>query len=204
MILAKIDEERMLGLVRHAPLIAFQRLEFGYAVAVPGEAYYAPVSHPGGGNLNNDNNKQLGGGFELRLGHAFITRMSTPALRTLRPTAKPIPTLQLIEFLRAVFGESPEPMSNYDKAAGDHRLVVESETQVVIQAIQEHARPDLKDAMRPGKRDMMSDCLDIVIQNAESARELCEVGEDKPQLIKMYILQASTAMKTALEMLLSP
>ena len=51
---------------------------------------------------------------------------------------------------------------------------------------------------------MMSDCLDIVIQHAESARELCEVGEDKPQLIKMYILQASTAMKSALEMLLSP
>ena len=95
-------------------------------------------------------------------------------------------------------------MANYDKAAGDHPAVVDSECQVVIQAIEEHERPDLKEAMRPGKRDMMSDALDIVIQHAELARELCEVGEDKPQLIKMYILQSSTAMKTALEMLLSP
>ena len=204
MILAKIDEERFLDLIRKAHLIAFQKLEFGYAVAGPGEAYYAPVSHPGGGNLNNDNQKQLGGGFELRLGHAFITRMSTPALRTLRPTAKPIPSAALVAYLRSAFGESPEVMSNYDKAAGDWPSVVDSECQVVIQAIEESERPDLKEAMRPGKRDMMSDCLDIVIQHAESARELCEVGEDKPQLIKMYILQTSTAVKTALEMLLSP
>ena len=52
MIIAKIDDDRFLDLVRKAPLIAFQRLEFGYAVAAPGEAYYAPVSHPGGGNLS--------------------------------------------------------------------------------------------------------------------------------------------------------
>ena len=43
MILAKIDEERFLDLVRKAPLIAFQRLEFGYAIAAPGEAYYSPI-----------------------------------------------------------------------------------------------------------------------------------------------------------------
>ena len=196
MILAKLNPEHFVDLVRNAPLIAFQKLEYGYAVAAPGEAYYAPTSHPGGGNLDDD--------FLTRLGLAFVVRMSKPELRTLRPTAKPIPTLQLIEFLRAVFGESPEPMSNYDKASGDHRLVVESETQVVIQAIEEHGRPDLKDAMRPGKRDMLSDCLDIVIQHAESARELCEVGDDKPQLVKMYLLQSSTAMKSALEMLLQP
>ena len=197
MILAKIDEERFLDLVRKAPLIAFQRLEFGYAIAAPGEAYYSPITHPGGGNLDGET-------FVDALGRAFITRMSTPALRTLRPTAKPIPTRDLVENLRTAFGPSPEPMSNYDKAAGDWPSVVDSECQVVIQAIEENERPDLKEAMRPGKRDMMSDCLDIVIQHAESARELCEVGEDKPQLIKMYILQASTAMKTALEMLLSP
>ena len=51
-------------------------------------------------------------------------------------------------------------------------------------------------------RDMISDALDIVIQHAESARELCEVGkEDKPQLIKMHLLQSLTAITTALEML---
>jgi hypothetical protein len=194
MILAKIDEEGFLATVRATHLIAFQRLEFGYAVAGPGQAYYAPLTHPGGGNLMD------GGTFV----DALITRMSTPALRTLRPTAKPIPTRDLVENLRTAFGPSPEPMSNYDKAAGDWPSVVDSECQVVIQAIEEHERPDLKEAMRPGKRDMMSDALDIVIQHAESARELCEVGEDKPQLIKMYILQSSTAMKTALEMLLSP
>ena len=196
MIIAKIDDERFRELVRKAPLIAFQRLEFGYAVAAPGEAYYAPVSHPGGGNLESP--------FMDMLGRDFIMRMSTPALRTLRPTAKPIPIEALIKYLRSAFGESAEPMSNYDKAAGDHPAVVHSETQIVILAIEEDARPDLKDAMRHLKRDYLSDALDLVIQHAESARELCEVGEAKPPLIKMYLLQSSTAMKSALEMLLRP
>ena len=196
MILAKLNPDRFVDLVRNAPLIAFQKLEYGYAVAAPGEAYYAPLDHPGGGNLPVE--------FLSDLGGSFLKRMSKPALRTLRPTAKPIPTLQLIEFLRAVFGETPEPMTNYDKAAGDHRLVAESECQVVIQAIEEHEWPDLKDAMRPAKREALSDALDLVIQHAESARELCEVGDDKPQLVKMYLLQSSTAMKSALEMLLQP
>ncbi len=204
MIIAKIDDDRFLDLVRKAPLIAFQRLEYGYAVAAPGEAYYGPVSHPGGGNLNNDNQKQLGGGFELRLGHAFITRMSTPALRTLRPTAKPIPSAELIAYLRSAFGESVESMSNYDKASGDHPAVIESECQIVILAIEEHERPDLMDAMNQLKRDMMSDALDLVILHAQAAQECCDFGEDKPQQIKMHILQASQAMKTALEMLLRP
>ena len=197
MILAKIDDERMLEVIRTAPLVAFQRLEWGYAVATPGEAYYAPTAHPGGGNLPES--------FRNFLGLAFIIRISTPALRTLRPTAKPIPSAALVAYLRSAFGESPEAMSNYDKAPGDHPAVVDSECQVVIQAIEEHGRPDLKDATDRNKLDMMSDALDLVIQHAESARELCEVGkDDKPQLIKMYLLQSSTAMKTALEMLLQP
>jgi hypothetical protein len=204
MIIAKLDPDRFLHLVRNELLIAFQRVEFGYAIAAPCEAYYAPMGHPGGGNLNNDNNKELGGGFELRLGHAFIFRMSTPALRTLRPTAKPIPTHALVHYLQSAFGVGPETMSMYPKAAGDHATVIESECQVVIQAIEEHQEPGLKDAMRPAKREALSDALDLVIQNAESARELCEVGEDKPQLVKMYLLQSSTAMKSALEMLLQP
>ncbi len=197
MILARIDEGRFLDLVRKAPLIAFQNLEFGFAVAAPGEAYYAPVTHPGGGNLDDL-------AFRLELGQAFITRMSTPALRTLRPTAKPIPTQALVALLRAAFGESPEPMSNYDKVSGDCPEVVDSECQVVIQAIEEHERPDLKEAMKPGKRDLMSDALDLVIEHAEAARELCEVGEDKPALVKMHLMQLTTAVKTTLEMLLSP
>lgn len=196
MILAKIDEEGFLATVRATHLIAFQRLEFGYAVAGPGQAYYAPVNHPGGGNLPEN--------FIDDLGQAFLRRMSMPALRTLRPTAKPIPSREILKYLVASFGEAIEYEPMFAKAAGDHPAVVDSECQVVIQAIEEHERPDLKDAMRPAKREELSDALDIVIQNAESARELCEVGEDKPRLVRMYLLQASTAMKSALEMLLQP
>jgi hypothetical protein len=195
MIIAKIDDEQFLELVRKAPLIAFQKLEFGYAIAAPGEAYYAPISHPGGGNLEM---------FEAALGYAFVIRMSTPALRTLRPTAKPIPTQALLNYLRSAFGVSPEPMSHYDKAAGDHPSVIESECQIVILAIEENERPDIHEAMGSMKRDMLSEALDLVIQYAESARELCEVGDDKPMLVRLYLMQSVQAMKTALEMLLKP
>ena len=196
MIIAKIDDDRFLELVHRRPLIAFQKLEYGYAVAAPGEAYYAPIDHPGGGNLPPD--------WRMLLEHVSLKRMSTPALRTLRPTAKPIPTQALVAYLRSAFGEGAELTSNFDKAAGDHPAVVDSECQIVILAIEEHLRPDLKDAMDHLKRDYLSDALDLVIQHAESARELCEVGESKPALIKMYLLQSSTAMKSALEMLLRP
>ena len=202
MILPKIDEDRFLDLVRKAPLIAFQRLEFGYAVAAPGEAYYAPLTHPGGGNLVRESGMIS---FRDELGCAFLTRMETPALRTLRPTAKPIPTQALVTYLQAAFfAPDIEPLSAYPKASGDHIAVVDSECQVVIQAIIEHERPDLKDAMKPNKRDLMSDALDLVIEHAEAARELCEVGEDKPALVKMHLMQLTTAVKTTLEMLLSP
>ncbi len=196
MIIAKIDDDRFLELVRKAPLIAFQRLEFGYAVAAPDEAYYAPTSHPGGGNLLPE--------FEGFLGAAFIKRMSRPALRTLRPTTKPIPTHALVAYLRDAYGEGPEPMSNFDKAAGDIPFVIESECQIVILAIEENERPDLKDAMKPARREVMSDALDLVIDHANSARELCEVGDDKPELLRMYLLQSSRALQSALEMLLRP
>jgi hypothetical protein len=196
MIIAKIDDERFVELVRKAPLIAFQKVEFGYAIAAPGEAYYAPMDHPGGGNLPLEFGDQLGG--------AFIKRAGTPALRTLRPTAKPIPTQALVTYLRTAFGEGPEPLSNYNKAAGDHPAVVESECQIVILAIEENERPDLKDAMKPLKREMMSEALDLVIEHAISARELCLMGDDKPLLVRLHLLQASQAMKTALEMLLRP
>jgi hypothetical protein len=196
-ILPKIDDERFIELVRRNTLIAFQRLEYGFAVAAPGEAYYAPMSHPGGGNLSDE--------FAQRLKDACLHRLSVPALRTLRPTAKPIPNEALLAYLRtAFFAGALEPMAEYPKAAGDHPAVVATECQVVIQAIEEHGRPDLKDAMRPLKREELSDALDLVIQHAESARELCEVSDEKPMLIKMYLLQSSTAMKSALEMLLQP
>jgi hypothetical protein len=196
MIIAKIDDERFVELVSKHPLIAFQKVEFGYAVAAPGEAYYAPCTHPGGGNLPLEFNDDLGG--------AFLARACVPALRTLRPTAKPIPTQALDSYLRTAFGYGFESMSNYDKAAGDHPAVVEFECQIVILAIEEHERPDLKDAMAPLKRDMMSDALDLVIEHAEAARELCGWGDDKPMLVRLHLLQASQAMKTALEMLLRP
>ena len=162
MILPKIDENRFLDLVSKAPLIAFQKLEYGYAVAAPDEAYYAPLTHPGGGNLSDD--------FEPFLGGRFLGRISTPALRTLRPTAKPIPTRDLLKYLVASFGDAVEYGPMFARAAGDHPAVVESECQVVILAIEEHARPDMKDAMEHLKRDQLSDALDLVIQHAESAR----------------------------------
>jgi hypothetical protein len=196
MIHAKIDDEAFIDTVRNARLIAFQRLEYGYAVAAPLIAFYAPLTHPGGGNLLLE--------FQVELGHAFLKRMENPHLRTLRPTAKPIPTQALIDYLRTAFGESPEPMSNYDKAPGNHPAVVESECQIVILAIEENERPDLREAMKPLKRAMMSDALDLVIEHAESARELCEVGDDKPQLIRLHLMQATQAMKSCLEMLLKP
>jgi hypothetical protein len=195
MIHAKIDDERFVELVRRNTLIAFQELEFGFAVAAPGEAYYAPIDHPNGGNLERK--------FIDELGLAFIRRMSMPALRTLRPTAKPIPTQALIDYVRT-FGEGPEPMSNYDKAAGDHPAVVDSECQIVILAIEENERPDLREALKPFKRAMMSNALDLVIEHAEQARDFCEVDEVKPQLIRLHLMQSVQAMKTCLEMLLKP
>jgi hypothetical protein len=196
MIHAKIDEDRFLDLVSHAPLIAFQKLEYGYAMAAPGEAYYAPLKHPGGGNLPDD--------FEPFLGGRFLARMSRPALRTLRPTAKPIPTEALVNYLRTAFFAGPEPMSEYPKAAGDHPAVVDSECQIVILAIEESERPDLREALKPLKRDAMSDALDLVIEHAAAARELCEVGDDKPMMIRLHLMQSVQAMRTCLEMLLKP
>lgn len=197
MIHAKIDDGRFLDLVRNAPLIAFQSLEFGYAVAAPGEAYYAPMDHPGGGNLPLD--------FGDELGKAFIKRASTPALRTLRPTAKPIPTALLVLYLRNAFNaQTIEPMREYPKAAGDHPAVVDSECQVVIQAIEEHGRPEIVDVMIPAKRDVMSEALDAVIEHSQGARELAEVGDYKPHSIQFHLLQASRALQTALSLLLKP
>ena len=61
--------------------------------------------------------------------------------------------------------------------------MVDFATQVVIQAIEEHGRPDLQATMSNLKLEAMSDALDLVIDHAEAARELCEVGEDrKPTL----------------------
>jgi hypothetical protein len=182
--------------MRHAHTIAFQSLEFGYAVAVRDEAYYAPISHPGGGNFLPT--------FLDMLMHHCLTRLANPHLRTLRPTAKPIPTEALRQYLAEAFGPSVEPIAEYPKARGDHPAVIEFECQVVIQAIEEHERPDLREAMKPAKRDLMSDALDLVIEHAEAARELCEVGDEKPALIKMHVLQATTALKTTLEMFLKP
>jgi hypothetical protein len=196
MIIARIDEDRFLDLVRKAPVIAFQRLEFGFAVAAPGEAYYAPTDHPGGGNLDID--------FKLDLGGGFLFRAGQPHLRTLRPTAKPIPSAALIKYLQTLDLFSPEPMSGYPKAAGDHPAVVDSECQVVIQAIEEHQRPDLKDAMIPAKRDVMSDAIDFVIQHADAVRDLAEVGDYEPRAIQFHLLQASRALQTCLSLLLKP
>jgi hypothetical protein len=196
MIHAKIDDDGFLDIVRNARLIAFQKLEFGWAAAAPLVAFYAPMTHPGGGNLPLE--------FRIALGGAFIKRMEDPHARTLRPTAKPIPTQALSDYLFSSFGPSAERMDHYPKAAGDHPAVVESECQIVILAIEENERPDLREALKPLKRDAMSDALDFVIEHAEQARELCEVGDAKPMLIRLHLMQSVQAMKTALEMLLKP
>jgi hypothetical protein len=197
MIIAKIDDEAFLDLMRNATTIAFQELEYGYAVAAPLVAFYAPLTHPGGGNLPSS--------FLDELGDCCRVRLANPHRRTLRPTTKPIPIEALRKYLAEAFITSGvEPMAEYPKAPGDHPAVIESECQVVIQAIEEHGRPDLREAMKPARRDMMSDALDLVIDHANSARELCEVGDDKPALIKMHVLQAATALKTTLEMFLKP
>lgn len=197
MIIAKIDDDRFLELVRRNTLIAFQQLKYGYAVAAPGEAYYAPMSHSGGGNLLKE--------FDVFLGAAFIRRMSTPVLRTLRPTAQPIVTPALAKYLETAFSDAVDPMDMFAKAPGDHPAIIEYACQVVILAIEEHEHTEYKAALLPAKRDMMSEALDLVILHGEAARELCEVGEeDQPMLIRMHLLQSSQAMKTALEMLLRP
>lgn len=196
MILAKLDDEAFLDTVRNARVIAFQRLEFGYAMAAPLVAFYAPIDHPGGGNFSPT--------FSDMLGQAFLKRMSDPWARTLRPTAKPVPTERLRAYLEGAFGPAPEAMSNYSKAPGDRPEVIESECQVVIQAIEENRDPNLAEAMKPAKRSMMSEVLDLVIAHAMEARDLCEAGDEKPALIKVHVLQAAAALKACLEMFLKP
>ena len=82
--------------------------------------------------------------------------------------------------------------------------MVDFATQVVIQAIEEHGRPDLQAMMSELKLGAMSDALDLVVDHAGSARELCEVGGDRPALLRLHLMQASQAMKSVLEMMLKP
>jgi hypothetical protein len=196
MIIAKIDDEAFLDLMRNARTIAFQKLEYGFAVASQLVAFYAPINHPGGGNLPD--------AFLIDMADACLHRLADPHARTLRPTTRPIPTEALRQYLASAFGAMSEQMSLFRKAPGDHPAVIENECQVVIQAIEEHGRPDLREAMKPAKLDIMSDALDLVVAHAEAARELCEVGDDQPALLKMHVLQATTALKTTLEMFLKP
>ena len=92
----------------------------------------------------------------------------------------------------------------FKKASGDDPAVVDFQTQVVIQAIEEHGRPDLQAAMSELKLGAMSDALDLVVDHAGSARDLCDAGGDRPALIRLHLMQASQAMKSVLEMLLKP
>jgi len=195
MIHSSINPEKFLHTLRDEPLIAFQRSEYGFAVADEEAAFYAPMSHKGGGNLET--------GFAEVLANAALWRMGQPRLRTLRPTAKPYPTTGLMKVLHA---QGPDPMDAYKTLAGDLQEVIDFETQMVIQAIGEFGRPDLKAAFDTLKREVMSDCLDAVITNAEAARELCEVGRDPPSVrrLKLYTTSASTALQNAMAMFLDP
>ena len=201
MILPKVDGDRFVAVVSREALIAFQKFEYGYAVAAPGEAYYAPVTHPSGGNLDNSRNS-LGGAFVERLGYAFLHRAGMPALRTLRPTAKPTPTNMLTAALASYGG--PDPMANFDKFPGDNPIIVDFATQVVIQAIEEHGRSDLQATMGTLKRDMTAEAIDLVIEHAEAARELCDREDPQLMLIRLHMMQSVQAMKSVLEMMLRP
>ena len=200
MILARIDERRMLELVRTAPLIAFQRRKYGYAIAAPLEAYYAPVSHPGDGNLVQDQDES----FMQALGSAFLERMEKPTARTLRPTAQPIMTLGLWRYLDTAFGATPEPMEHYAKAAGDHQEVMDYECQVVLQAISEHGRPDLKDAISHVKIDFMDECCNQAIEALSIVVRGLATQPYSPLHTRLYLTQAANALKNALGMLLEP
>ena len=205
MFLPRIDANGFIDAVTNAPLIAFQPVKYGWAVAAPQNfAFYAPMSHPGGGNLDNRDDV-LGGSFTHRLAGAFLLRAERPALRTLRPTAKPLTTVALQNYLSMIAaGEILSFDDAFKKASGDDPAVIEFQTQVVIQAIEEHGRPDLQAVMSDLKLGAMSDALDLVINHAESARELCEVGPPKPELLRLHLMQSVQAMKSALEMMLKP
>ena len=48
------------------------------------------------------------------------------------------------------------------------------------------------------KRDFLSDALDLVIEHATSAREMCEVGDHRDAKIRLYVLLALAALEAAL------
>lgn len=195
MIQPKIDAERFIVLVAFEPLIAFQRSEYGWAVAAPGEAYYAPATHPGGGNLD--------GAFVERLGHAFLTRIGKPALRTLRPTAKPLATAALTNYLIMLCaGDIFTFEDAFKKASGDYPAVIEFQTQVVINAIEQHGRPDLQAAIGGLKREAMQEALLRIQVQAVSA--LDAIDEEKGPLVTLSLMQCATTIKFALELLLRP
>jgi hypothetical protein len=195
MIHPKINEDEFLNIMLNAPVVAFQRLEYGYAVAAPLVAFYAPVNHPGGGNLSDS--------FVPALGLSMLGRMSNLHLRTLRPMVRPTPTTALMKYLISAFG-GIDPAKAYAKADGSHPTVIDSECQIVIHAIEMHGRPDLEGAMDILTREALSDAVDLVLAHMEAVRELAEVGDYKPQQIKLNLQQASTAMKSAFELLLKP
>jgi hypothetical protein len=197
MILPKIDANRFIKLVSDAPLIAFQRFEYGAAVAAPGEAYYAPMDHPGGGNLSDNS------AFGARLALASLIRMGMPALRTLRPTAQPRPQLSLLEYINTFGGGG---MQNFEEAfkhvVGDHPAVIEFQTQVVITAIEQHARPDLQAAMSGLKREAMVEACERIREEADLA--LSAIEQEKGPAVTLYLMQCTAALKFALELLLKP
>ena len=52
------------------------------------------------------------------------------------------------------------------------------------------------------ERDFLSDALDLVVDHATSARELCEVGVDYHKAkIRLHLMQARAALQSALDML---
>jgi hypothetical protein len=194
MILAAINPERFVHIVHNEPVIAFQAFKEGCAVGAPGEAYYAPLIHKGGGNLDET--------FVPELGLAFLARMSQPRLRTLRPTAKPTLTNGLSVRLRA-FGTG-DPMDHWDKLSGDEQEVADYRCQVVNLAIEEHDRPDLKAALNTLKRDAMLEASELCTESLQ--RVIMELNEPEPAMsrIRLHLTMTASSLKNALGLLLEP
>ena len=195
----KISPEGFLALLRDAPLVAFQRTLYGYAIAGAEEAYYAPLSHKGGGNLPEK--------FGEDLVYAGFQRLTQPRLRTLRPTAKPAMTQQLQVYLAQIIvgDEILDFRSAYERTAGDQDAVIEFETQTVCLAMDEQARPhERTDSLEYPIADMIGECCDLVSDHAISARELTERADAPKAKVKLHLLQASMALQSALKLFLGP
>jgi hypothetical protein len=188
----KVDDRLFLSLVSEAPLIAFQKVDLGFALATPEGMFYAPLYHEGGGNLPED--------FRDDLANRALMRLADPKRRTLRPSAKPIPNQHLIDWLRSTYGDAGDPMDHFFKTPGDAMAVMEHQTQVVARAIAEHGRPDLKEVSGGLKYDLILEACAMISDDMAKIAE----GPAESLRVKLYLTHAASALRVALETTLEP